>query len=817
MIELRNKTALIVGEEQISYQELLSKTTQFSNQNKINQQDRVIILSENRKGWVYAFYSIWAQQGVAVPIDFLSSPSEVAYIINDCAPSAVWVSKERYNTLQEALTQSHVKPTILIIDDCEQAPLTDEKPANIQYEEQHTAVIIYTSGTTGSPKGVMLSFKNILVNIKGIAIDVKIYHEGQRTMMLLPLHHIFPLLGTMVMPLNTGGTVAISPSMVSSDILNTLQKNKITIIIGVPRLYAAIYKGISDKIAQSAVARGLFKLAKKIDNPGFSKFIFKSVHQKFGGAIEYLVSGGAALDQEVGSGFKTLGFEILEGYGMTEAAPMISFTRPGMVKIGATGLPLPDIQVDFVDGEIIAKGENIMQGYYNKPEETAQVLKDGWLYTGDLGYLDEVGNLVITGRKKEIIVLSNGKNINPAEIEESLSRHASLIKEIGIYQDKDQLKGIIVPADSISNSLTDAEIEHKIRAEVINPYNSSVAPYKKVANFSLYHQELPRTRLGKLQRFKLAELKDGNVKNLTPIIEPNTEEYRIIKNFIEKEKNCSLRPNDHIESDLGLDSLDKVGLQVFLQSTFGIDMEMEQMVALPSVEALAAYVSERRTRMEVERIDWKRILREKVSLPLPRTWFTGRIFVKTSKLFFKFYFGLKAKGLERIPDGPVILAPNHQSFFDALFVASFLKNKTIKNTYFYAKDKHVKTAWLRFMANRHNIIVMDLNNLKDSIQKMGEALKSKKNLIIFPEGTRTINGQLGEFKKTFAILSKELNIPIVPVSIKGAYEALPKGSFFPRPFRKVQVEFLDPIYPNKNSYEAIAEDVQRSIEMNMMG
>ena len=121
------------------------------------------------------------------------------------------------------------------------------------------------------------------------------------------------------------------------------------------------------------------------------------------------------------------------------------------------------------------------------------------------------------------------------------------------------------------------------------------------------------------------------------------------------------------------------------------------------------------------------------------------------------------------------------------------------------------------MANRHNIIVMDLNNLKDSIQKMGEALKSKKNLIIFPEGTRTINGQLGEFKKTFAILSKELNIPIVPVSIKGAYEALPKGSFFPRPFRKVQVEFLDPIYPNKNSYEAIAEDVQRSIEMNMMG
>lgn len=816
MIELRNKTALIVGEEQISYQELLSKTTQFSNQYKISSQDRVVILSENRKGWVYAFYSIWAQQGIPVPVDFLSSSSEVAYIINDCKPSVIWVSKERYGILEGALAQITHRPNIFLIDDFENQALTHEQPAKIEYQEQQTAFIIYTSGTTGSPKGVMLSFKNILVNIKAIAVDFKIYHEGQRTMMLLPLHHIFPLLGTMVMPLNTGGTVAISPSMVSSDILNTLQKNKITIIIGVPRLYAAIYKGISDKIAQSAIARGLFWLARKVDNPGFSRVIFKSVHQKFGGAIDFLVSGGAALDPEVGAGFKTLGFEILEGYGMTEAAPMISFTRPGKVKIGATGLPLPGIQLNFVDGEIVAKGENIMQGYYNKPEETAQVLKDGWLYTGDLGYLDELGNLVITGRKKEIIVLSNGKNINPVEIEESLSRHASLIKEIGIYQDKDQLKGIVVPADNLDKNMTDEELEQKIRVEVMNPYNSSVAPYKKVANFSLYHQELPRTRLGKLQRFKLAELKDEGVKDRAPLVEPNTEEYRIIKNFIEKEKNCSLRPNDHIESDLGLDSLDKVGLQVFLQSTFGIDMEMEQLVAFPSVEALAAWVSERRTRMEVERVDWKKILREKVSLPLPRTWFTGRIFVKTSKLFFKLYFGLKAKGLERIPDGPVILAPNHQSFFDGLFVASFLKGKTIKNTYFYAKDKHVKPAWLRFMANRHNIIVMDLNNLKDSIQKMGEALKSKKNLIIFPEGTRTVNGQLGEFKKTFAILSKELNIPIVPVSIKGAYEALPKGSFFPRPFRKVQVEFLDPIYPNKNTYEAIAENVQRSIESNMM-
>ncbi len=814
MIELRNKTALIIGDKHISYSDLLKKVTLFSSKFSLQSQDRAVILSENREGWVYAFYSIWAKNGIAVPIDFLSSATEAAYILNDCRPKVVMVSRERHNTIQDALQLTDLHPQIIIIDDLEQMECAEEKPASITYSAEETAVIIYTSGTTGSPKGVMLSFKNILVNIKGIAIDFRIFHEGQRTLMLLPLHHIFPLLGTMVMPLNTGGTIAMSPSMVSSDIINTLQKNKITILIGVPRLYAAIFKGVKDKIDQSAVARMLFSLAKRINSQAFSRFVFKSVHNKFGGAIEYCVSGGAALDHEVGYGFKTLGFEVLEGYGMTEAAPMISFTRPGKVKIGATGLPLPGIEVSFDQGEVIARGDNIMQGYYNKPEETAQIIKDGWLYTGDLGHFDELGNIIITGRKKEIIVLSNGKNINPSEIEDELSRHVSLIKEVGIYQDKDQLKGIVVLSSELAQ-LDAGEVEKKIRTELFATYNSTVAPYKRILSFSIYDGELPRTRLGKLQRFKLSSLAQESPRSKEPVIEPQSEEYRIIKSFIENEKGCTVLPSHHIEMDLGLDSLDKVGLQVFLQSTFGIEVDSDKLSAIESVQKMAKWVAEHRTRMEVERIDWKRILKEKVNLQLPATWFTGRLFVKASKLVFKLYFGLKAKGMERIPDGPVIIAPNPQSFFDGLFVASFLKNKTIKNTYFYAKEKHIKPTWLRFMANRHNIIVMDLNNLKDSIQKMGEALKCNKNLIIFPEGTRTNNGKLGEFKKTFAILSKELNIPIVPVSIKGAYEALPKGSFFPKPFRKVRVEFLEPVYPNKNSYESIAEDVQKKIELSM--
>lgn len=814
MIIQRENTALVVGDQKIGYNELLCRITQFKNAYALEARSRAVVFSENRQGWVYAFYSIWASQGVPVPIDFMSAAGEVAYILNDCKPTHVWVSKERLPVLTDALALIAHRPEIQMIDDVEATPLRTEEGASFPHRDDDTAVIIYTSGTTGSPKGVMLSYANLALNIRAISEDIPIYHQGQRVLMLLPLHHIFPLLGTMIMPLHCGSLVAISPSMVSADIINTLQNNRITILIGVPRLFAAIYKGISDKINQSAVAKMLFKLAKSIDSQVFSRFIFKSVHQKFGGAVEFMISGGAALEPEVGNGFKTLGFEILEGYGMTEAAPMITFTRPGKVKIGSPGFPMAGVEVDFKEGEIIARGANIMQGYYNKPEETAQILKDGWLYTGDLGHFDSEGFLIITGRKKEIIVLSNGKNINPAEIEEKLSFFSTYIKEVGVYQDKDQLKAIVLPQPAAVDA-HGTELGKQIKREVIEPYNRSVAPYKKITGITLFQGELPRTRLGKLQRFKLAELQQDESAELSAIKEPDTQEYRIVRDFIAKEKNCTVRPYHHIELDLGLDSLDKVGLQVFLQSTFGIEVETDQMVKFESVEALAAWVSGSRTRMEIEKIDWKNILKEKVSLPLPGTWFTGRLFVKMSKLFFQFYFQLKAKGMERIPDGPVIIAPNHQSYFDGLFVASFLKNATIKNTYFYAKEKHIRQPWLKFMANRHHVIVMDLNNLKDSIQKMGEALKLKKNLIIFPEGTRTVNGKLGDFKKTFAILSKELDIPIVPVTIKGAYEALPKGSFFPRPFRKVRVEFLEPVYPRKSSYDDIAENVHHRIEMTL--
>lgn len=811
-----DKTAVVFGRESVSYNLLTSKVTTFSqlyNEEKVN---RIAIYSENQVGWIYAFYSGWKNGATVVPIDFMSSVDEVAYVLKDCFPEVVFVSAEKKVQLEQAIALAGIKTRLLVIEEADALAVTNQAFEPIQPDDEQTAVIIYTSGTTGSPKGVMLSYRNLLANIDAVSNQIKIYTPNEVVLMLLPMHHIFPLMGTMIAPLYIGAKIALSPTMASEDIIRTLQDNKVSIIIGVPRLYSAIRKGIRDKIEKSGVAKALFALAEKADSRAFSRLIFKSVHKKFGGAVRYMVCGGAALDTEVGNDYKTLGFEVLEGYGMTEAAPMITFTRPGRVKVGSPGEILPGATVEIRNGEIVAKGPNVMQGYFNRPEETEAVLKDGWLYTGDLGNLADDGYLYITGRKKEIIVLSNGKNINPAEIEQKLENKAAFIKEAGVYAERDQLRAIIVPNMAEFPDMDLEQVEKHIKWELIDRYNQDVSPYKKIMFFSLFNGELPRTRLGKLQRFKLAELGNADTQiKQEKQEEVNLQEYHILKEYIEKEKHCVVHPGHHLEMDLGLDSLDKVSLQVFIQSTFGVELEVDQLVGFSSLLKLSEYISERRTRMEVEKINWTKILKEKVNLQLPRTWFTGTLFVKVSKLFFRLFFRFQGEGVANIPEGPCIIAPNHQSFFDGLFVASFLKNTTIRNTYFYAKEKHIRKRWLKFFANRHHIIIMDLNkDLKESIQKMGEALKKKKNLIIFPEGTRTLDGKLGEFKRTFAILSRELNVPIVPVSIKGAYEVLPKGSRIPRPFRKVSVEFLEPVYPGNSTYDKLASIVYQRININ---
>lgn len=821
MITPSERIAIISGDRNITFTQMLRQINLFAQYTPKDKGAKTLILSENREGWIYALYAVWASQGIVVPVDASSTAHDVAYIIRDCQPQAIWTSRDKLAMTQAAIQESGCDIQILLIDDYEQQDASGLDMAQIPTPMDQTCLICYTSGTTGSPKGVMLSFENVYANIRAVWKEVPIFSPDRRTLVLLPLHHVLPLVGTAVIPMVAGGGVAICPSLAGPDIMQTLQRGQIGIMIGVPRLWQTLFRGIKAKIDAKGITRMLYKMCEKAQNRSLSRLVFGSVRKKMGGKITYCVAGGAALDSETARGLQTLGLDVLEGYGMTEAAPMITFTRPGDIRPGCVGLPVPSVQVKLVDSELCARGKNVMQGYYNRPEETADIIDaEGWLHTGDLATIDEVGRVTITGRKKEIIVLSNGKNVNPAEIEEKLEQYKDIVKECAVTQEGDLLKAIIVPQDAWKQGKTEVQMEEEIKRTVLQPYNASVAPYKKLMSLFVYQGELPRTRLEKLQRYKLKDLLQGKLQDNKDEAqseaprEDMSEEFNIIRDYISGEKHLPVRPTDNLETDLAMDSLDKVALQGFIEQTFGIRLTSEQMLRFPNVGALADHVTREKTQTKVENIDWHKLLTTPTSEPhnlkIPHMAWSGYAFTRFCRWFYGWMFKCEVRGLENLPkQGSYILAPNHQSYLDAPLVVSHLSRHELSDTYFYAKRDHVKSAPARWFAGRHNIVIMDMRTLKDSIQMLGQVLSQGKNLVIFPEGTRTRNGQLGPFKKTFAILSKELQVPIVPVQIDGAFEAWPRNKKLPRR-HKVTCQYLPPIQPRPDeTYDQLVERVRQ--------
>lgn len=857
-----HKAAIITPDHEVSYTELMQYIRDYADVLKQSlpaapgasgEKKKVLIFSENREEWVYAFFSIWLCDAVAITVDATATVSDVAYIMRDSKADAIWVSPGTEAVARQALSETgqQMKVMDILLKDnvSNSSSLTAHPSSEMTFEgpADEMALIIYTSGTTGSPKGVMLSYENMEANIRGVADEVPIFNEERRTLMLLPVHHVLPLMGSVVAPITRGGGIAISPTMTGPDIMKTLCKGQVAIFIGVPRLWQTLYTGIKKKIDEKWITRALFNLCARVQSRALSRFIFKSVRDKMGGHLDYCVSGGAALDREIGNGLKTLGLDVLEGYGMTETAPIIAFTRPGDYIPGCSGKPLPSVEVKLVDGELCAKGKNLMLGYYNRPEETAQVIdKDGFLHTGDLATIDSEGRVTITGRTKEIIVLSNGKNVQPNEIEFQLEKYDECVKEAAVTEDNDQLVAIIVPQEQWAQGKSTADMEQLLKESVIRPYNRTVENYKKVMRIVVFQGELPRTKLDKLQRFKLKDivkqppsglpqgggvpnegmLKEGLIANdgSHPLPQGGGQEgaspiAAAITAYIAAEKKCPVRLTDHIETDLALDSLDKVSLQSYIEDNFGVSINADDMADFSNIGEMCEHIEKAPavSSKENQSLLISSSKGEAGRELLPTTHgihaFMHSVYARLFRYYFRSNNRLTIRGMENIPaSGPVIIAPNHQSYFDGALVVCGLSWRGVRDCYFYATEEHVKSSSRRWMASRHNVIIMERRNLKASIEQMGEVLRAGKRLVIFPEGSRTHDGSLGEFKKTFAILSIEQNVPIVPVCIKGAYEAMPRGRVLPTPHH-ITVEYLPSVMATGSAAdpEALAADVQHRI------
>jgi Long-chain acyl-CoA synthetases (AMP-forming) len=812
-----DKTAFIYKGKNIFYKELIDKAEFYSAAIDIIPGDRVVIFSENKPEWAYALFGIWRRGGIAVPIDHMASEDEVAFIIQDARPTYAFVSSDLKYTFAKAVKRHRYKVEVIDIEDF--IPFQDPKEPITNISED-IALILYTSGTTGQPKGVMLTFGNLQSNIEAIAKE-NIASSKDITIALLPFHHAYPLMVSLLVPIYLGATIIFSENLSSSSLVNLIVANKVTALIGVPKLYKILHDKIFGEINNIPVAKKLFSFVDFVGSPKLGKIIFKKVHKSFGGNLKYFISGGAKLDPNVAHDLYMLGFDVLEGYGLTETSPIVSFNVPGSIKIGSVGKPIPGVEVKIAeDGEVLVKGKNVMKGYWQRPDLTNEAIKDGWFYTGDIGYLDEDGYLYIIGRKKELIVLENGKKVIPEEIENLILSKSDIVKEVAVIEQNGHLHAIIVPNFELVKEKGILNLREYITWEVIDKVNRELPSYKNITDFSIREEELPKTRLGKIKRFLLKAQDNVPLKAKEQTYKEEekkpigilTEQEGILLDYLRRYKS-DISPKDHIEIDLGLDSLDKVELLSFLDKTFGIQIPEKELSKYLSVEQLMSLVLDKEAKQTKE-VNWHNILSETV--PAETLEYKDEVLVYGSYLLrqiFKVYFRFQVEGLPNLPkENPFIIAPNHASYLDGFLIAASLPKELIKDTYFVGAKEYFEGKIGDIIAKHFHVIPVDTqSSVKETLIKSAAILKSKKNLVIFPEGARTRDGKLLPFKKGVAILSKELKVPIVPTAIKGSYEAMKIGDIFPKP-KKIVVRYGWPLLYYEFSYDEIIGRLEEAVQ-----
>lgn len=813
------RTAIFSGERSISYAQLAGMTSSAAKAmaGKCSAGDRVMLIGANSPEWVIAMLASWHIHAIAVPVDFMSTAEEIAYIIGDCKPAVIWCAQESREKLNGAL--SIASSTMPFVMGMEQIKNMKEDSAGAhsvgENNDADLALIIYTSGTTGFPKGVMLSFENLKANAEACTVQTKVFIPEDRVLVVLPLHHSYPLMASVVMPMYIGAASVFAQNMTSDAIMSALRDHKCTFIIGVPRLLELFRNSMMRRINGSKIAKILFYICAACGSLRLSRYVFGKVQKAFGGCIRYISSGGAAADPHMVRDFYALGFHLLEGYGMTETAPMISFTPPWKHKPGSPGKPIPCNEVKIADGEVLVRGCNVMKGYYGKPEETSLVIdSEGWLHTGDLGYVDKDGFLFLTGRSKELIILGNGKNIAPYELEKKLTdMSGGLFSECVVTDDGRHLAVIAVPDKEAAASRGIVNIRQTILDEIIEPYNEAAPTYKRIPNLILRTSPLPRTRLGKLRRHlirqELAGMAHTDAKEGAADEKPAPESdiYVKLEKIVEKLAGRIAGPDEHLELDLGLDSMAKLTLASDIEQELGLAVPPPMLAAHPSLRSLSEVLQ------NTECPPRKTAGNQKTALPLPSC--THGLFKAVSSLIQRIICRLKVTGKENIPQGPCVFAPNHQSIIDGMCLASVLDYARFKNTYFYAISKFISSPVMKFLARRHNVIAMEINgDLLRSLNMLLTALRSGKSVVIFPEGTRSMDGALSEFYPTFAKLAMDAGVPVVPVAISGAYEVLPRGRRFPAFGKTVKLSFLPPIMVTEKP-EAACAAVKKEIAKSL--
>ena len=810
------------NDKKINYTELVNNVKYFSeNVITAEKDDFGLILMENRPEWIYTYFALWDRKAVPIALDSTSNSKEILYVLEDSGPKFIVCSDETEKNVKEAVS-IYDKGQVVIIN-VDSYSIDENKMEIIKKDDfelenpegDSIATMLYTSGTTGSPKGVMLTFNNLSSELEGLE-KKNLLESSDQILALLPFHHVLPLTATVLIILKYQASIVFVKKIASKEILEALDKNNVTALVGVPRVFKLFYDGIKQQIDSKFITRTIYKLMTKIKSFKMRRKVFAKVHEKFGGKLTFIVSGGAKLDPEIGEFYETLGIYVQEGYGLTETSPVIAVNTRKERKIGTVGKKLDNIEAKIVDEELWVKGPIVMKGYYNKPEKTAEVItEDGWFKTGDLASIDDEGYITIRGRRNSMIVLSNGKNIDPEKLENKvIEKSKRLIKELGVFGHNDKLVAIIVPdlLECRKQGITNIKAYVK---NIVEDYNLTVHNYEKILDYKLYEEELPKTRVGKLRRFMLPELYlKTNIKK-KKVEEPDNEVYKLLKDYIKKLKGIEAQPEENLELEIGMDSLDIVEFFAYVENSFGIQLDEEKFAEISNLKSLSEYINEKATKIESGEVDWKKIIEAAPPVEEKNRWAT-RVLRPLFDLTIKLYFRLKRVDRDKLSDKPQIFVSNHQSFIDSLVLGSLLPAGILYNTIFLAIDWYFKKGILKLLVSHGNVVLIDINkNIKKSVEEIAGNVKAGKNVLIFPEGARTKDGKVAEFKKVFAIIAKELNVDVQCLGIKGAFEAYSRYMKFPKP-KKIEVAVLEKFKP-EGTYDEIVEKARNIIKTYVEG
>ena len=852
---------------------------------------RLAIVADNHPRWVAAYLGIIAAGCTVVPLDTALHADQLTTLLKDSGTSALFCDAKHAQAARDAVASLNVGLVLMDPNRMAQQSASERWLANLPAildggpgtfhpapaAADEVASLLYTSGTTADPKGVMLTHANFLGEVEAVFNWVDI-GPSDALLGVLPMFHVLAQMANLLLPLVKGARVVYLETLNTTELLRALRERNITAFAVVPQFFYLIH----DRIFQEVEKRGAFEqrafrslvaINRTLRKVGLNAgpILFGKVHQAFGEKMRYLITGGSRFDPQIAADFRDLGIDVLQAYGLTETTAAVFANSPTNNVIGSVGKAMKGVEAKIVyatneaqseedgpaTGEIALRGAVVMKGYWNRPDATAAVLRDGWFYTGDLGYFDADRNLFLTGRRKEVIVLSNGKNIYPEEVEAHYLK-SPYIKELAVMglegkpgESGDRLHAVIVPNFDVLRQKKIVNAKEVIRFD-IESLSQQIASTKRIGSYEIWQEDLPRTTTRKIKRFEVEKRVKANQTRRAdddaelPAELPLTADevewldqagVQQALNIVREASRTApptLRPTLNLELDLGLDSMQRVELLSQIEEQLGGNVEESQLAEIYTVRELIDAVLQSAasgaggpgTRPAFA--GWKAILAEEpvaadvVSLARPKP-FSDAFWYLVSRLIQVIAldrFELHVRGIEKLPQsGAYILSSNHQSYIDPVILASILPPEVFHKVFAVGTSEIFGKGFMLRLARSLRVVVVDPDaNLIPAMRAGAFGLRQGRPLILYPEGERSIDGTPKVFKKGAAILSIHLQVPIVPVAIEGFYEVWPRNKPF-QGFKPLKIVFGDPILPPPESEasEAAYEKLTAQLRARVVG